>query len=530
MSPEVTLGELARRNANVWGDRVAYVDERRSVTWKEIHQRTDAFARALLERGIKKGDRVAIISADCIEVAEHVVACAKIGAIRVGINYRLAPREIAQLINDSDPTVVLICAELHDVVVDMWSNERVSPDIIGFGGEHSCDADYENLITRHYSTENLPQDPNAELMICYTTGSTGTPKGAVYSHTLFLRSMFYIALAEGVGHDDVWLHVMPASGIPIMHMLRNMFHASKCAILGEWNCEKALKFIEQERCSIMVLVPTMVIDLIASGIVRQFDVSSVRQIGYGAAPIPPAIIREAMKAFSCKFLQMYGSTELMGMAMMLFPSDHEEALTVAPDILAAAGRPLPYVEIKIVNEDGDEVHPGEVGELLVKSEFMISEYYEAPELREIRNEFMIREYYASPDENPHPLSNGWLRTGDLARQDANGFVYLGDRVKFRIKSGGYNVIPTEIENVLAEHPNISEVAVVGIPDEKWGERVHAVVTKRGTASLSEDSLRAFCRGQIADFKIPKTIDVWDDIPKGPTGKVQKKQIIEHYTE
>jgi acyl-CoA synthetase (AMP-forming)/AMP-acid ligase II len=209
---------------------------------------------------------------------------------------------------------------------------------------------------------------------------------------------------------------------------------------------------------------------------------------------------------------MYGTTELIGMSMMLLPSDHQHGLAAAPEILTSAGKPLSFVDVRIVDDERRDVAPGEIGELIVKSEVQFPGYWRAPEK------------YAET------VIDGWLFTGELARQDGDGYVYLSDRAKFRIKTGGYNVFPTEVENVLADHPAVDEVAVVGLPDEAWGERVHAVITLKPNAKAEPDALRAFCRDKIAGFKIPKTVEIWPTMPKGPTGKIQKRAIIDAYKE
>lgn len=207
---------------------------------------------------------------------------------------------------------------------------------------------------------------------------------------------------------------------------------------------------------------------------------------------------------------MFGTTELMGMSMMLFPEDHVRGLSSRADILASAGKPLPYVDVRIVDESGEDVKPGEIGELIINSDVRFEGYWNAPA------------------KDAEAIRDGWVYTGDMARLDDEGYVYLSDRAKFRIKTGGYNVFPTEIENVLAEHPAVNEIAVVGLPDERWGDRIHAVVSLVTGATVSADELREFCRDKIATFKIPKTIEIWSVLPKGPTGKIQKRTIIDGY--
>ena len=506
-----TFGDLVRRNGRRWAERDAYVELDRRVSWGAFDSRTDALGQALRGLGVGPGERVAILAADCIEVAELFAACAKIGAVRVGLNHRLAPPEIGQLILDAVPAVLLVQARHAGLAERALEGVGAVPEIVGFGDGHGFARDYDDLIARYREDAPLVVTPGELLMLAYTSGSTGLPKGALYPHQSMLQSILYITLAEGAQQNDVWLHAMPAGGIPIMHMVRNLFHGSKTVIVGDWDPELALELIERERATITVLVPMMVSSLLGSDLIGKYDVSSVRQLGYGAAPLPPATIRDAMAALGCPFLQMYGTTELMGMSMMLYPSDHARGLEDRPEILGSAGKALAYVDLRIVDDDGHDVATGETGELIVKTDFIVPGYWRQ------------HETYAET------VVDGWLHTGDLARQDDEGYVYLGDLMKFRIKTGGYNVYPTEVENVLAEHPAVLEVSVVGLPDPDWGERIHAVVTAKPGTRLDADDLKAFCKGRIADFKIPKQIDLWPELLKGATGKILRRQVIERYT-
>ncbi len=506
----LTFDELVRRNAERWGDHTAYVSFDRSVTWRAFHERTEALANGLRALGVQPGDRIAMLAADCIEVAELFIACARVGALRVGINARLAPREIAHILDDATPTHVFVQATYQDLFQSSLAWAAHHPSLVGFGGNHGFANDFEDMICRGQACSPVPSVYHPNVMLAYTTGSTGLPKGAVYPHELMLRSTMYIALCEGAHHDDVWLHAMPAGGIPIMHMLRNVFHGSTTAIVGTWNPEAALTMIEREGTTITVLVPTMLSSLLGSGLVSKFDTSSMRLLGYGASPLPPAAIRDSMAALGCPFLQMYGTTELMGMSMMLFPSDHARGLDNRPEILSSAGKLLPYVDGRIVNEDGSDVAPGETGELILKTEFVIPAYWNAP------------------DKYAETVKDGWLHTGDMAQRDDEGYIYLGDRAKFRMKTGGYNVFPTEVENAVAEHPAVHEVCVVGLPDPSWGDRIHAVVVTNEGMSLTLDEMKAFCAERIATYKIPKSLDIWDEIPKGATGKILKRQVMESY--
>ena len=507
------FGDLIRRNGRRWAAKDAFIDERRRLDWGAYHARTDAAGHALRQLGVAPGDRVAILAADCVEVAETFGACMKVGAVRVGLNPRLAPPELAALAADCAP-VVLFVQDSHAGLVGGLAELAIGPRgrpirIVEFGSDGS---EYEALLHAEADAPELVQSPHDVAMIAYTTGSTGLPKGAVYDHEKLAASILYIALSEGIDAGCRWLHAMPAAGVPLVHMMRNIYHAGATVIIGRWDAERALHLIEAERTTNTVLVPTMLNSLLEAPSMGGTDVSSMRLIGYGASPLPPATIRDAMAAFGRPFLQMFGTTELMGMSMMLLPGDHEAGLAGRPEILASAGKVLPYADVRTVDDDGCDLPAGEVGELLIRSEVAFSGYLNAPE------------------KDRESIRDGWIHTGDLARLDEAGYVYLSDRKKFRIKSGGYNIFPTEVENVLAEHPAVNEVAVIGLPDKRWGERIHAVVSLYGGAAVQPSELQEFCRDKIAGFKMPRSVEIWPVLPKGPTGKIQKRDIVAHYAD
>ncbi|GGO54868.1 Acyl-CoA synthetase (AMP-forming)/AMP-acid ligase II [Roseovarius pacificus] len=506
-----TFGELVRRNGRHWAEKDAYVATDRKVTWKELDRRTDALGHAYRALGLIPGDRVGVLTHDSVEIPETFLAAAKVGGIRVGINTRLAAAEIAALIKDSTPRILVYGGEyqdLMDLVSAQLSDMADPPLLVGIGGLHKAKHDYEDLIARHMGDGELEHTPHELSMIAYTSGSTGLPKGAVYPHDKFLQAVVYVSLYEGLTHDSVWLHTMPAAGVPMMHMLRNVFLAAKTVIVGPWNPEQTLSLIEQHSVTETMMVPTMLAALLNEPNLHKYDVKSLKLLGYGAAPLPPSTIRQAMQTFNCNFIQMYGCTEILGMSHMLLPSDHITGLNERPEILASAGRPLSWVDVRIIDEDNRDVPTGELGEVVIRSDIAFPGYWNNPEQSK---ELFVGDY---------------LRLGDLGRVDDFGYLYLSDRVKFRMKSGGYNVYPTEIENVLADHEAVSEVCVFGVPDSRWGDRIEAVVTLREGAECSGDALKDFCRNKIANFKIPKNIEIWDDLPRGATGKILKRSVID----
>ena len=293
----LTFGQLIQRNGTYRASKDAFVELTRRVTWGEYHRRTDSLGHGLRGLGVSPGDRVLVLSYDCIELAETFGACMKVGAVRVGLNPRLAQREISELIIDCSPLVVFVHGD-HRALINkaaMGATEKgLEFHVVEFGSPQST---YEELIEANSSAEFLLQTPHSVAMIAYTTGSTGLPKGAVYHHEAFLRSILYIALCEGIDGETRWLHAMPAAGIPIMHMMRNIFHAAASVIVGPWDPERAFELIKRERTTNAVLVPTMLNSLLESPSLTKADVSSMKLFGYGASPLPPATIKAAMEAF-----------------------------------------------------------------------------------------------------------------------------------------------------------------------------------------------------------------------------------------
>ncbi len=509
----LTFGHLSRHNARNYPARTAYVDGDRRIDWARLNDRACRLAQFLRAAGVTRGDRVASISCDCIELVEVVVACAKIGAVRVGINHRYAPPEIEHILDDCGARVVFVQAALAESVAAIAPRLAAPPVLVGFDGAHPFGADYEAVLADHPAVEPDVAIGDDDLgYIFYSSGSTGRPKGVMTSYRQVMDSLCHIALNEGSGRDDVWLHTMPAGGIPLLIIMRPSYHGASCVIMRRWDPEEACALIERERVTRTLVVPTMLVSLIHHPDARRRDLRSLRQIAYGAAPCTPANIRLTMEVFpGVEMLQMYGATEATGMATMLFPEDHRAALRSGEyGILASAGKPLPYMECVVADERGEPVAPGEVGEVLIRGSLVSSGYWNAPQL------------------TAQAVRDGWLHTGDMGRFDDRGYLYLVDRKKFMIVSGGYNIYPIEVENTLALHPAVKEVAVVGVPDARWGEAVKAVVTLRPGKRASEAELLGFCQGRIAGYKAPKSIEFVDDFPRNAVGKLDKRTLRERY--
>lgn len=496
-------------NVRSWPERLAYVSTSGRFTWGETADRAWRLAAALQAIGVGKGDVVATLSLDNQQVVETWYACCTIGAVRAGINFRYAPREMAHIINDARVKVLIVQDECE---ASLRAIEEELPSVvavIGFG-DHGCDHDYEQLISAHEPTpEWVDLGDDDDVALSYTTGSTGLPKGALWSQSAVVKAELNTWFQAGMRSDDVFLHCLPAPGVPILIATWNVFNGSTVVIADTFSARRALELIETEGVTSVLWVPTMIVDVLADPELDSFDLSTLRLIIYGSAPATPALVRRAIDRFGCELQQWYGSTEgTAGWFTILHHRAHLAALEDRPELLSSCGRPTLHTRIALFDEDGNEVPAGEVGEICVRSDTVMQGYLNLPE------------------ETASALRDGWLHTGDLGRLDREGYLYLVDRKKFMIITGAYNVYPVVVENVIAEHPKVREVCVIGIPDERWGEAVCAVVVP--DQDLSEDDLLAFCRQRLAKFEVPKRVDFVDSLPRGATGKVLKRAVRDGY--
>ncbi len=508
MTPLSTaIGDLVRRNAERRSEHAAYIYASGDRTdWAGFNERVNRLANGLLARGCKKGDVVASLSMDGPVLNEVFFALAKIGAVRVGVNYRYSPPEVASLVKHSGARFAIV----EDRFLDLL---RLAPPVTTFrcGDGQSPSADYADLIAAGSPGEpRIAVDEQDIAAICYTTGSTGHPKGALWTHRNVVEAIGQTALASGMRPEDVWLHCLPGAGVPGLLAIWNVVLGWCSVVLDQFSPNACLDAIQAHGVTSTVWVPTMLHGVIVEQQREPRSVQTMRKVVYGSAPSTPALIRRALATFPVAELeQWYGSTEgAGGWFTRLDHSAHLAAMAGDEALLTSCGKGMQHVDLAIRGEDGTFLSAGEIGEICVASPSVMVGYHEEPGLTAQR------------------LEDGWLRTGDVGRLDEKGFLYILDRREFMIISGGYNIYPVEVENVVAEHPAVAEVAVVGVPDERWGEVVTAVVTLNPGAELDVEELRASCRSQLASFKVPRHIVVRDDLPRGPTGKLLKRQIKE----
>ena len=509
------LRQFVHRCKQSYPEKVAYIDGGRQFTWREVCDRSCRLAAGLQGLGLRKGEVAAILCHDHIEAVEHVFACLEIGAVRVGVNRGYSTAEMLHVIRDSDARVIIVQASCRPLIESHLAALRAEGRfIVGFGAGHGQEIDYEKLIA---ASPEAPEpvavafdDPAA---ISYTSGTTGYPKGVIFKQG-GMRDMFvHFVLSTGLRHEDVWLNPTSMAWATFMLNVMSVVNGMTTVLQGgDFKAENFLDLCSRHRVTSVVVVPVMLQRLIATyEQSRQlYDLSALRVVTYGSAPASPTLIESAIRTFGVELIQLYGLTEFCAWATFLQHGDHLKALAGRPDILTSCGRPGLHCELSIRDENGVPVERGRMGELWLRSETLMLGYRNLPEL------------------TAEVLHGDWLRTHDIGYEDEEGYVHLTDRRHFLIITGAANVFPSIVENTVAAHPRVREVAVGGGPPPGWGEAVVAMVALKEPGSANAADLIAWCQGKVAKWEVPKHVEIVDELPKGPTMKVLKKQIKERY--
>jgi len=509
-----TLGDIARYHARERPNATALVFEGRETGFAAFDMRSNQVANALLAEGLTKGDRIAYVGKNSDHYFELLFGAAKMGAVMAPIGWRLAPAEAAYIIGDADASLVFVGPEVIGHTAEVARTLQSPPRVVAMEpGEHAYrlyEAWRDAAADTDPGAQIAPTDVAVQL---YTSGTTGKPKGAMLSHRNILGGRQAAAAANMAwnawGPDDVSLVAMPVAHIGGTGWgIVGLMNGAKGLVAREFDPFKVLDFIEQGRVSKMFMVPAALQIVVRQPRAREVDFSRLKYILYGASPIPLDLLRECMEVFGCGFCQQYGMTETTGTIVYLPPEDHDPAGNAR---MRAAGLPMPGVEIKVVDEAGASLPSGAVGEVAVRSISNMPGYWKLPEATA-----------ATID------TDGWLRTGDAGYLDADGYLFIHDRVKDMIISGAENIYPAEVESAIYGHPGVAEVAVIGIPDAQWGEAVKAIVVAKPGHAPTPAEIIAFARTRIAAFKAPKSVDFIDALPRNASGKILRKDLREPY--
>ncbi len=511
-----TLGEMSEIQARVRGSATALEFEGRATSFAEFDRHARQVANGLLAAGLKKGARISYLGKNSDHYFEVLIGAAKAGLVMAPVNWRLAPPEIVYIINDCGAEALFVGPEFADLA------RRIAPELPSvrlFVAMEGGVPEWPDYVT--WRDAQKPDDPGVAVeesdvfVQLYTSGTTGRPKGAMLRHAsvLGMRRLDpeLMPAWNRWTTDDVSLVAMP-----IFHIggtgwgISGLMNGARGIVAREFDPNRVLDFIEGFGITKIFMVPAAMQIVVRHPKARQVDYSRIKYILYGASPIPLDLLRESMEVFGCGFVQMYGMTETTGTIVALPPEDHDPQ---GNPRMRSAGKPLPGVEVAILDSEGNRLPPGQVGEIATRSIANMAGYWNLPEATAKTID-----------------AQGWLRTGDAGYVDEDGYVYIHDRVKDMIISGGENVYPAEVENAIFGHPDVADVAVIGVPDPKWGEAVKAVVVKKPGHDPKPDDIIAWARERIAGYKAPKSVDFVEALPRNPSGKILRRELREPYWE
>ena len=508
-----SVADVPRVQARLRPDEVAVWFEGRETTFGQLDEAASRVANALLAQGLQPGDRIGVLAKNVDDFFPLWFGAVKARVTLAPVNWRLAPPEVAFILKDAGAKLLFVGEDFGGVVDMIMADLPDVKGLIQFEPGHPRWPDFRSWIAAHSATDPmLPADPQDDVIQLYTSGTTGLPKGVQLTQANFM-ALFERSLEAGWARYDAGktnLVVMP------------LFHVAgtNCGLLAtlqgvrniltrEVNPNEIIDRLQDKQVAYAFLAPTIINMLLQNPAIEGADFSRLERIFYGASPISEAVLRKAQAVFGCGFHQLYGLTETIGGATHLSAEDH------APerDKLRSCGKPWPGFEVRVLTPTGEVGKPGEVGEV------------------QIRARGVMKGYWNRPDATKEAVCpEGWFSSGDAGYFDEEGYLYIYDRVKDMIVSGGENVYPAEVENALFSHPAVADAAVVGVPDERWGEAVKGIVVLKPGAAATPDDIIAHVRTRIAAYKAPKTIDFIDALPRNPSGKVLRRELRKPYWE
>jgi len=509
---KINLGSFLAKRARLSPqlEAVVEVELERRFSYAELNVRANRIAHVLLSRGVQKGDRVALLVMNGVEYLESYFGAAKIGAVVVPLNWRLVPDELDFIIGDSGSIVLLYGQEFDAIASELRGRDLPVREWIRVGGGNRRSNgpvwadDYDQLCADARTGEpEINASDDDLLFIMYTSGTTGLPKGAVHTHATTAWASITTNMTADIRYSDRYLQLLPLFHVgALTPATANIHCGTTLVMLRAFDPTLAFEVIERERITTGLAVPAMLQAMLNSPTRNKISTDLVRWILCGAAPVPVSLI-EAFAQLGIEIPQVYGLTETCGPACLISP---EEALAKA----GSTGPAFFHTDVRVVGSQGVDAAPGEIGEVI------------------IRGDHIMKEYWNRPGATAEAIRDGWFYSGDLATIDKDGFVYILDRKTDMIISGGENIYPAEVENVLASHPKLAEAAVIGIPSAKWGEVPAAIVVAAGDETPTADDVIGFCRGKLASYKLPVVVELVDEIPRNPSGKILKRILREQF--
>ncbi len=501
-------------------DRDFIVFEGKRSTFKQTSERVNRLANALRRLGIQKGDRIGFLEVNCNQYMEAYFAAAKLGAIFVPLNFRAKSSELSYMISNAEAKLIFVGNRYLEMVNDMLPGLPSVEHCISLEADKSSNLHYEDLIASSISDDLTAEIGDDDLTILmYTAGTTGRPKGVPLKHSVFVAYVL-----DNVDPASPEIEERNLLSVPLYHvagmqaMLAGVYGGRRLVIMRQFEVKEWLETAQRERATRAMLVPTMLKRVIDDPDFKKYDLKSLQVITYGAAPMPFEVIKKAIEEMPwVRFINAFGQTETASTITTLGPEDHmiegteEEIGKKMKRLKSSIGRPLPDVEVRIVDEEGNDLPPFKEGEILARGSRIMTGYWRDEEKT---SQVMTKD--------------GWLRTADKGWMDEDGYIYLAGRGDDIIIRGGENISPEEVENVLHSHPDIEEAAVIGVPDQDWGQEPRALVVLKKGKHTTADEIIEYCRSRLAGFKRPRSVILLDSLPRNPMGKVLKRELREKY--
>ena len=514
--PVGTYADIIYRNALLRGKKEAFVYGEKRVSFSEYNERVNRLVHALQSKGLKKGDGIGVLSWNCLECTDVTGAAMKGGFVVSPLNPRMGPDELDYLINYSEVKVLFVGPELAEVVKELKGRLENVAHYIAIEKPAQAMIFYEDFVSAfpiHEPDVDVKEDD--PFIIFYTSGTTGMPRGAVYTHVRKMEEARNKCIMVGLKPHHKHIMILPLFHIGgWSHFWAFFYVGASNVIVAErsFDPEKTLQLLHNENASDIHIVPTHLVGFLGVPKVADYRFEHLERMWYAASPMPVELLRKGIATFGEVFAQGYGQSE-SGPDISILTKEAHRVLDKPREqqkVLSSCGQPCIGVHVRILDENNKDLEMGQVGEISVQSKAIMVGYWNKPE------------------DTARTIVDGWLHTGDMGYFDEDGFIYIVDRKKDMIITGGENVFPREVEEILYRHPAISEAAVIGVPDEKWVERVHAVITLKEGEAATEKEVKKFCKQHLAGYKVPKSIEFVEDLPKNPQGKILKRNLRDRH--